>query len=132
MDNHELQQILTDHADALNQGIDTAEQILKRYRHQNPDQYGELKGLLKIANELKLLLVPLYGREQFVAQLENQLLFQPLQAEHAIHQTQPMTVSNRRPWLWWSVAATGSVVAGVAGFIFWRRSRLGAQVMSTI
>lgn len=132
MDNHELQQILTDHADALNQGIDTTEQILKQYRHQNRQQYNELKGLLKIANQLKLLLVPLYGREQFVAQLENQLLSQPLEAALASNQAQPTAASNRRPWLWWGVAATGSVIAGVAGFIFWRRSRPSAQVMSTV
>jgi hypothetical protein len=118
MNDQMLQDILAVHAESLNNGIDNSAWVLSYYRDIAPRQkYEELESLLSLARQLKSLLVPVYGREQFVAHLEDELL--------SLNGSQQLGSDEADGWAWpwWGAAAAGSIIAGVAGMIVWRKTR---------
>ncbi len=122
MNDQLLQDTLTAHADSLNKGIDNTEWLLSRYQYLTPQRFEELADLLWLAGQVKSVLVPLYGREQFVAHLEDDLM-EHRELDELMNGQDNLTVLEKHSWAWWGAAAAGSVLAGVAGLIVWRRVR---------
>lgn len=112
------EQVLTAHADALNQGRDHTAWLVAKY-----PEARELPRLLALARQLKQLLVPVRPRPQFVAQLAQTVRNPQPQQPHSIEETLAEPDSR---WVWWGAAAVGSIVAGTVGFLFWRRTRPAA------
>lgn len=123
MDDQTVQRILSAHADALNQGVDNSAWLLKQFCNGDQRQNEELEALLKLARDLKIVLVPVENRKEFVRALQAKLLAEKLS-----------TVDLEQPnWSWrswWGAAAIGSLAAGL-GFIVWRRSRPNDQIIKT-
>lgn len=114
MSENEIEDILTDHADALNRGQELSEQFLAA----NEGQAEELAPLLQLAAALKAALTPI-SAPAFKAKLGQELVsYGPPVI------TLGRSVSKRKAKTWLALAAAGSLLsaAGVAA-LFWRRVR---------
>lgn len=131
MNDQLLQDTLTAHADSLNKGIDNTKWLLSRYQHLEPQRFEELADLLWLAGQIKSVFVPLYGREQFVAHLEADLMNRK-ELKELVNAHDDITILEKHSWAWWGAAAAGSVLAGVAGLIVWRRVRPTDSTMTAM
>ena len=113
-----LEEILTAHADDLNQGADTTESLAAQYAALFP----ELPALLYLGKLLKKALVPVKPRASFVHQVKQQLLCN-LPAE-----TVP-TPSTDRLMLVGALIGSAVSLAGV-GLVLLLRARLVARLMA--
>jgi len=121
MSEKELQDILTEHADALNRDEELSEVLVSKYQGQS----GELAPLLNLASALRSALTPV-SNAAFKERLGYEL----------VNYGPPVvvlgrSVSKRRARAWLAVAAAGSVisVAGVTALIV-RRLRNVKDVTS--
>lgn len=112
MRENEIEDVLTDHADALNRGEELSQQILV----ENEEQAEELAPLLQLAAALKAALTPVSAPA-----------FKTKLGEELVSYGPPViilgrSVSKRRAKTWLAFAAAGSLLsaAGVAA-LFWRR-----------
>lgn len=114
MDNEALQDLLTAHADALNQGQESVGRLLRSHPALPPGA----RPLLALAWQLKQTLVPVPVPPSFRVDLRQQL-----HAAASEDRPAPMVVSTggrRRP-LWMGAAALGSILPLLGLLLFWRR-----------
>lgn len=126
MNRWKLASILSEHADGLNEGIDTAAQLLADY----PQASAELESLFQLASSLKKVLVPVRAPVNFVSRLHQDL----------VNYSPPKVVTKEaqsgQRILLVGVAAAGSVLS-VAGLVLLVLRRLkssgktGQQAVST-
>lgn len=108
-----IEDILSAHADALNQGVDHTEWLRERYAHTAVDstQKQHLEELLQLARLLKRALVLQPARPEFATQLRMDL----------DHPTATPPVPEPPRWLM-GIAFLFSLVAGWLGWRYWRRT----------
>ncbi len=108
-----IEDILSAHADALNQGVDHTEWLRERYAHTAVDstQKQHLDELLHLARLLKRALVLQPTRPDFTTQLRSDL--------NHTNATPPVAEPPR--WLMGAVFLF-SLVAGWLGWRYWRRT----------
>ena len=120
MQQHELLQFLTAHADALNVGAEEVQRLLRRY----PLLAAETAPLLYLAQQLKQTLVPVVVPAAFREELRAQLT-EPQQKRGV-----GSPGSSRTLWL--GAAAVGSLLPVVGLILFWlRRQRTQAFPSAT-
>ena len=109
-----IEDILSAHADALNQGVDHTDWLSEQYSQNTAVGYGhtqQLTELLQLARILKNTLVPQSARPEFATQLRADLQ----------RQTAPQPTPEDHRWLM-GIAFTFSLVAGWLGWRYWRRN----------
>lgn len=104
-----LADILAGHADALNAGRDTTDELVGRFGRLWP----ELDPMLQLAVALKQVLVPRPAPSLLERPAPDRLATSP----------QPIYVSESRTNWWFWVGALASLLAGGAGVLAWRRRR---------
>ncbi len=126
MNRWKLANILSAHADGLNEGIDTAAQFLSEY----PQDSAELRPLFRLAASLQTVLVPIRAPVNFVGRLHKDLMrYSPPEI------TVKSPVSGQKILLV-GVAAAGSVLS-VTGLVLLVLRRLkttgetGQQAVTT-
>ncbi len=112
MNQRELQTILADHADQLINGQDQTEFLIQKYAAE----VQELAPLLRLAQRLRAVLIPVSPRTAFIQQLHQDLL----QADRQL--TVAMPENGRRP-AWWGAATLGSLLSLVGLLLYLRRQR---------
>ncbi len=111
MTTFEIENILNEHADDLNAGRDTTDELARRFGANLPD----LAPMLRLAADLKQILVLKPAPPELVRFLHA--------AQH--EEISPIYISQpRRNWWFWA-GAVASLVAGGAGLIAWLRNRDG-------
>lgn len=108
MRQEELVEILIQHAEKLNQGIDNTDLLLTYYGEKS----GEIRALLQLAQQLSEVLVPVSPTAVFATQLQRRLLQGRRERYTSLSRPLP-----RR--LWMLAATVGSLlsVAGLTWFI---------------
>jgi hypothetical protein len=122
MEVRQLIEVLSEQIDRLQAGEDPTETLLAAERQSSPSGAAErLEGLLRVAQLLHAVLVPVEPRAGFVAGLKEHLLARGASPSHA----RPARVE---PWLWWA-AGVGGVVSlvglGIWGYKAWTGHRGG-------
>jgi hypothetical protein len=106
MNRWKLAAILSDYADGLFEGVDTADVLLSEY----PQESAELGPLFRLAASLQSVLVPVRAPVSFVSRLHEDLMsYSPTKV--VIEQER-----SGQKALWVGVAAAGSVLS-VAGLV---------------
>lgn len=113
MKKRELQNILTEHADQLITGRDQTEAFIRQHADQSP----ELAQLLRLAQRICTVLIPVSPRATFIQQLQQDLLQVDQQMAVAIPE------SDRRP-TWIGAATLGSLLSLIGLLLFLRRQRI--------
>ncbi|HSM58672.1 MAG TPA: hypothetical protein VK879_21135 [Candidatus Sulfomarinibacteraceae bacterium] len=114
MGNDALLDLLSAHADALNQGQESVGRLLRSYPALPPGA----RPMLALAWQLKQTLVPVPVPPSFRAELRRQLHTAAGEGRPA-----PMVVSTGGRWrpLWMGAAALGSLLPLLGLLLFWRR-----------
>jgi DNA repair exonuclease SbcCD ATPase subunit len=112
MNRRELQKILADHADQLIRGQDQTESLIQQYNAEAQ----ELAPLLRLAQRLQAVLVPVSPRAVFVQQLQEDLL-------HVDRQLTVAAPENERRPAWLGAATLGSLLSLVGLLLLLRRQR---------
>lgn len=99
MDEKLLEEILAEHADALNRGEDETEALLARY----PEARGRLESLLGLTQRLRSALVPVEPPASFIRELGESL------SQAAVHSGRAVARRTRQTVL---------IIAAVVGYLF--------------
>lgn len=111
-----IEDILSAHADALNQGVDHTAWFCEQY---DQGQKQHLAELLHLARLLKQTLIPQPARPEFTHQLR---------AELAYPRATPPPPETPR-WLM-GIAFLFSLMAGWLGWRYWRRTALDSHTLT--